>query len=55
MRKYFPFIMIFVLFSFKAFSAEEILIADFEGETYGQWKVTGDAFGSGPARGTLPR
>ncbi|MHB8974593.1 MAG: glycoside hydrolase family 32 protein [Pirellulaceae bacterium] len=34
-------------------AADEILIADFEGETYGQWKTTGEAFGPGPARGTL--
>ena len=33
----------------------EIVIADFEGETYGDWKVEGEAFGPGPARGTLPR
>ena len=32
----------------------EILIADFEGDTYGDWKTTGEAFGKGPARGTLP-
>jgi fructan beta-fructosidase len=32
----------------------DILVEDFEGETYGQWKVTGEAFGKGPARGTLP-
>jgi fructan beta-fructosidase len=32
----------------------DILIADFEGETYGNWVVTGEAFGPGPARGTLP-
>jgi len=25
----------------------DLLIADFEGETYGAWKVTGDAFGPG--------
>jgi fructan beta-fructosidase len=30
------------------------LIADFESETYGDWQVEGDAFGTGPARGTLP-
>jgi fructan beta-fructosidase len=35
-------------------AADDILIADFEGETYGEWKTTGDAFGPGPARGTLP-
>src|SRR5216684_4327222 len=33
---------------------DDILIADFEGETYGAWQVTGDAFGPGPAKGTLP-
>jgi len=33
----------------------DILIADFEGKTYGEWEVTGEAFGPGPARGTLPR
>ncbi|MBN1418184.1 MAG: GH32 C-terminal domain-containing protein [Planctomycetes bacterium] len=33
---------------------DDILIADFEGETYGEWKATGEAFGPGPARGTLP-
>jgi fructan beta-fructosidase len=32
---------------------EDILVADFEGETYGDWKVTGEAFGPGPAKGTL--
>ena len=37
-----------------AFSADDILIADFEGDTYGAWTATGSAFGSGPARGTLP-
>ncbi|MHC4733976.1 MAG: hypothetical protein ACYTDW_05885 [Planctomycetota bacterium] len=31
----------------------DILIADFEGKTYGDWKVEGEAFGPGPARGTL--
>jgi len=32
----------------------DILISDFEGTDYGDWKVTGEAFGPGPARGTLP-
>ncbi len=32
----------------------DVLVADFEGETYGDWKTTGTAFGAGPARGTLP-
>ena len=35
-------------------AADDILIADFEGRDYGQWKTTGEAFGPGPARGTLP-
>ena len=35
-------------------AADDIVVADFEGQTYGDWITTGDAFGSGPARGTLP-
>jgi sucrose-6-phosphate hydrolase SacC (GH32 family) len=34
--------------------ADDLVVADFEGETYGEWKATGKAFGPGPARGTLP-
>ena len=34
-------------------SAEDILIADFESESYGQWEVSGNAFGETPATGTL--
>jgi fructan beta-fructosidase len=33
---------------------DDLLVADFEGKDYGDWKVTGTAFGPGPARGTLP-
>ena len=40
--------------SLVATAAEDILIADFEGPDYGDWKVTGEAFGPGPAKGTLP-
>jgi fructan beta-fructosidase len=32
----------------------EIVLADFEGDNYGAWTVTGTAFGTAPARGTLP-
>ena len=32
----------------------DIVLADFEGKDYGAWKVTGTAFGPGPAQGTLP-
>ena len=35
-------------------SLDDILIADFEGETYGDWQVTGEALGPVPAQGTLP-
>jgi len=33
--------------------ADGSLIADFEGSDYGDWEVEGEAFGIGPARGTL--
>jgi len=33
----------------------KIVLADFEGPDYGNWKATGQAFGTAPARGTLPR
>jgi fructan beta-fructosidase len=36
-----------------ATGADDILIADFEKDTYDSWIVTGEAFGSGPAKGTL--
>lgn len=32
----------------------DIVIADFESETYRDWKSEGEAFGPGPAAGTLP-
>lgn len=32
----------------------DIVLADFEGKDYGDWKTTGEAFGPGPAQGTLP-
>lgn len=30
------------------------LLAGFEGDSYGDWEASGEAFGDGPARGTLP-
>ncbi|MFN3150150.1 GH32 C-terminal domain-containing protein [Bremerella sp.] len=33
--------------------AEDVLIADFEGDSYGDWKVEGEAFGKKPATGAL--
>jgi len=32
----------------------DIILADFEGADYGEWTKTGEAFGAGPAHGTLP-
>lgn len=32
----------------------DLLIADFEQSDYGKWSASGEAFGSGPAHGTLP-
>ena len=32
----------------------DVVIANFEGENYGGWTVTGEAFGTQPAPGTLP-
>jgi sucrose-6-phosphate hydrolase SacC (GH32 family) len=43
-----------VALALSAQAAEDILIADFEGDTYGNWKVTGNCFGTGPCHGTLP-
>ena len=34
-------------------AADDLLIADFEGPDYGAWNTTGEALGSGPARGAL--
>jgi len=36
-----------------ASAAPDVLIADFEQEDYGGWQATGNAFGTGPARGAL--
>ena len=33
---------------------KDLIIADFEGYDYGSWKVEGEAFGRGPAHGSLP-
>jgi fructan beta-fructosidase len=32
----------------------DVVVADFEGDDYGEWTVTGEAFGMAPARGALP-
>lgn len=35
-------------------SENQVMLADFEGPDYGDWTVTGEAFGTAPAKGTLP-
>src|SRR5262245_49834943 len=40
--------------AFGAQAAEDILVADFEEDSYGQWQVEGTAFGTKPAQGALP-
>ena len=50
-------VLLFVVLSFLFIGCaqrRDILIADFEGNDYGNWKVEGRAFGAGPAKGTLP-
>jgi fructan beta-fructosidase len=34
-------------------AADDLVLADFEAADYGGWQATGEAFGAGPARGTL--
>ncbi|MDV6031958.1 MAG: hypothetical protein F9B45_18085 [Phycisphaera sp. RhM] len=35
-------------------AAEDLLIEDFEGDSYGKWTVTGDAFGTAPREAHFP-
>jgi fructan beta-fructosidase len=41
--------------SIAATAEPDIIIADFEGKDYGNWKTEGNAFGSGPAKGHLDK
>jgi len=34
-------------------ASDDIVVADFEGKSYGDWRADGEAFGPGPAQGTL--
>ncbi len=45
---------VLLLLAATAIAQEDLLIADFEGNDYGSWTVEGEAFGPGPAEGTLP-
>src|SRR3954451_14125532 len=47
------FLLISILVS-SVFAADDIVIADFEANDYAGWTATGEAFGRGPAQGTLP-
>src|SRR5690348_14336796 len=47
-------LLVWLLSAGSALAASDLVIADFEGSDYGAWKVTGEAFGAGPAPGTLP-
>lgn len=49
------FCLLFAVMISTVFAANDIVIADFEGDTYGSWKAGGSAFGAGPARGKLGR
>lgn len=46
--------LIAVLAAVDSAAADPIVIADFEGDDYGTWNASGEAFGNAPARGTLP-
>jgi len=49
-------LMLVAAWSVSVLAAErpDVVIEDFEGPDYGKWKVEGEAFGPGPAHGTLP-
>lgn len=42
-----------LVMAISASAADDLLVADFEAENYGDWKVEGEAFGTAPAKGTL--
>jgi len=46
--------VLIALIGLVALGSGDLVVADFEGEDYGKWQVSGTALGSGPARGTLP-
>ncbi|QDV24371.1 glycoside hydrolase family 32 protein [Aureliella helgolandensis] len=46
--------LLFWLLPLREVAADDVLIEDFEAESYGEWTITGDAFGPQPAKGTHP-
>ena len=53
-RQFFVVLAVLAAVPVLAADRDDILIADFEGDDYGSWKVEGNAFGTKPARGALP-
>src|ERR1700728_1017673 len=50
-----PFISLLVFVAYLARAdSSDILIADFEGATYGDWTAQGEAFAAGPSSGAFP-
>src|SRR3954463_13818046 len=49
-----PMMLLLTMATLLAAGGDDALLADFEGKDYGAWTATGTAFGTGPARGTLP-
>lgn len=49
-----PLLLLTFLPTLAAHAAEDLVVADFEGGSYQDWQVTGEAFGTAPAPGTLP-
>ncbi len=45
--------ILLLLLAAPASAQDDLLLADFEGTDYGDWTVEGEAFGPGPAQGTL--
>ncbi len=50
----FPLLLLLVAAGPLAAAEPDLLVAEFEGNDYGAWSVEGKAFGTRPARGTLP-
>ena len=53
MSRYFALAVVMLAFALPLVAADDIVVADFEGESYGKWQSSGEAFGTKPAAGTL--
>ena len=51
--RYFALAVVMLAFTLPLVAADDIVVADFEGESYGKWRSSGEAFGAKPASGTL--